>query len=410
MPSINYKTVLEALLPHGSLWRPAPEDGFDLLLDGMADNWTVIWNFLASMTYIRDPYKTPVLDDLEREFGIWPNPSLTDRERREKLAAVKFARVGTGSKDNLENALHKAGFVVQVLSNGNFDKDLSSWIITGSTSWLSPGYIKLVNNVSTADQPMTTVIGTEYTVRWKVLSGSNGSVEIGTAQGLSDLLSVSWTETGDIIAQFIATGTTTWIRLEGSSGDVVVLDRISVTAHPTLYVWENSPAQDPSIFFVASLMQCGEPLAQCGEPDAQAQHFTGELIVNGDIFDFTVDYVVQCGETLAQCGEYTALAGNFTGVTRTKIEYPIPTDPKDWPLVFFVGGPATFCACTGSAIYCGDTLAQCGEPLAQCANFIGQIQDIEWVDLPQSRRADLVRLILQIKPIHSWCALLVNFT
>jgi hypothetical protein len=175
------------------------------------------------------------------------------------------------------------------------------------------------------------------------------------------------------------------------------------------WTMQTTPSPDNNYFGIkagivpASIAQCGEPLAQCGK-------FEGELIVNGDIFEFEIDYLVECGETLAQCDEPTAQAGNSSGVTRTLIEYPIPTDPPDWPLVFFVGGDATFNPDTGASIYCGDTLAQCDEPTAFAQWFEGQLKTIDFVDLPYTRRADLIRLILQIKPIHSWCALLVNFT
>ncbi|MHC4302777.1 MAG: hypothetical protein ACYS7Y_36420, partial [Planctomycetota bacterium] len=113
---------------------------------------------------------------------------------------------------------------------------------------------------------------------------------------------------------------------------------------------------------------------------------------------------------LTQCGEPTALAGNLSGTTTTKLEYPIPVDPDDWPMVFFVGGMATFNPDTGASIYCGDTLAQCGDTPAFTQWFQGEIGTIDFETVPASRRADLVRLILQIKPVHSWCALLVNFT
>ena len=269
MTTLTYKDVLEALLPPGSLWVPAVESdssteaGFDQLLQGMSDNWTVVMEFLAALREIRNPLKTAWLDELELEFGIYPNQYIPESQRRAKVAAIKYARVSNGTRDRLEIAIHKAGF-------------------------------------------------------------------------------------------------------------------------ENLFVHPNAPngtaAIDPATYYSLYTIQCGEALAQCGEPLAQCGRFDGELIVNGDIFDFAVDYLCCCGETLMQCGEPTAQAGNYSGITRTKKEYVLPTDEDAWPFIFFVGG---------------------------------EISDgglIKFVDIPFIRRSDLVKLILMMKPMHTWCVLLVNWT
>jgi hypothetical protein len=226
MTTPTYKDVLEALLPPGSLWVPAVESekntdsGFDQLLRGMSDNWTVVMEFLSALRDIRNPLKTEWLDELELEFGIYPNQYIPESQRRAKVAAIKYARVSNGTRDRLEIAIHKAGF-------------------------------------------------------------------------------------------------------------------------ENLFVHNNSPAIDPATMLYAYNIQCGEPLAQCGEPLAQCGRFNGELIVNGDIFDFKVDYLCCCGETLMQCGEPTAQAGNYSGITRTKKNYVMPTNPDAWPFIFFVAGEVT---------------------------------------------------------------------
>ena len=380
------------------------------LLIGVADNHTITWDFLKSLGHIRDPRKTPVLADLEREFGIYSNEALTEQVRRDKLAAIKYARVGTGSKDQLQNALINAGFTTEIINNGFFHRNIDGWVTVGTASWLSPGHLKLADDSAIADQSFVTEVGKIYTVKWQIVSSETGTLKIGSAQGFSDLLSVAWTARGNKVGQFTATGTTSWIRLQGIPGNITVLDNISVTTNPSLLVWENSPAQDPDLFFAQYLAQGGEGLAQCGEALAQCGSFDGELIVNGDIFEFDVDYTVLCGEALAQCGEPAATCGELSGVTRTKIVFAVATDPTKWAFVFFVCGAATFNPTTGPTTICGEALAQCGEPAAQCADFQGELKTIDFVDVPYARRADLVRLILQIKPIHSWCALLVNFT
>jgi len=519
--------------------------GLNQLLKGIAANHEVIWEFLKTLKWIREPSRTAVLDDLEREYGIWPNSVLTDQARRDKLAAVKYARVGTGSKDNLQTALHTAGFdelfvwenspaqdpaiffggalmycqespnlfvsvagtgtnrvmtspdgitwtlrssptnvwrdvcygvglYVAVASSGTNDRVMTSpdgitWTSRDTTGknndWLKvcygAGLYVAVASSGTDDRVMTSPDGITWTSRdttgknnnWKDVCYGNGifvavSDDGGTSHVMTSPDGITWTLRttpdrqwraviyGDGIFVAIANSGTgdrvmtspdgiTW-TLRSSAADenwnglthcdsLFVATATSGTGNrvmtsPDGITWTSrSSAADDWWWSVTwgivpqSLAQCGEPLAQCGK-------FQGELIVNGDIYAFSIDYVVECGEPLAQCDEPTALVGNLTGVTRTKIEYPIPTNPIDWPLVFFVGGDATFNPDTGASIYCDDTLAQCDEPTAFCQWFEGQLQDIEFVDIPFSRRADLVRLILQIKPIHSWCALLVNYT
>jgi len=565
--------------------------GLNQLLSGIAANHELIWDVLKTLAYIRDPRQTPILDDLEREYGIYPNLILTEQVRRDKLAAVKYARVGTGSKDNLQNALHTAGFtnlfvwenspaqdpaiffggallyctefeptfvVVASAGTGNramISPDGINWTdhsapdgawrsvcygtptgsldglyvavatagaqramkSTDGVNWVysaipeqnwrgvcwGGGLYVAVATSGTGNRVATSPNGIEWTSRasaednnwWDVCYGtpsgsglyvavsSTGTNRVmtspdaitwtsrsvpglawrgvcygtpsgsglfvavsagGTSQVITSPDGVTWTSrtTPNNQWQSVCWGNNLYVAVSSTgTGDRVMTspDGITWTSRTTpdrdwydvhyragLFVavastgtgdrvmtspdgitWTlRSSAEDSDWDGITS----GQPFGQCGEPWAQCGWFQGELIVNGDIYTFTIDFVAECGETLSQCDEPTALAGNFTGTTRTKIEYPIPTDPIDWPLVFFVGGDATFNPDTGASIYCDDTLAQCDEPVAFCQWFEGQLKDIEFVDVPFSRRADLVRLILQIKPIHSWCALLVNYT
>lgn len=157
-----------------------------------------------------------------------------------------------------------------------------------------------------------------------------------------------------------------------------------------LYVYDNAPAVDPDpLVFGQAQIYCGDTLAQCGEPIAQCASFDGELIVNGDIGETIINYTVQCGETLAQCGEPTALAGNYSGVSIVPYDYQIPDGSgteveRWWNLIFFVGGAVT----RGGS---------------------GEIISIESVNIPLQNRNTIIRLILKYKPMHSWCALAVNW-
>lgn len=109
--------VLNALLPPGSLWSPEGGGGFDNLLDGIATNHEVVRAFLASLAYLRDPMLTPMLSDLELEYGIYPDNTVADATRRARLLVAKTAGNGDGSLGFLQNSLIQAGFSVSVYDN-----------------------------------------------------------------------------------------------------------------------------------------------------------------------------------------------------------------------------------------------------------------------------------------------------
>ena len=117
MPNLS-RSVFDSLLPDGSFWHIAQDGNFDKLLDGMSDNVEDVILKLACLSCIRDPHTTPILSDLEKEFGINPDERLTDEERRQALAAKVYRGDCNGSKDCLEDALQMAGFDVQVCGHG----------------------------------------------------------------------------------------------------------------------------------------------------------------------------------------------------------------------------------------------------------------------------------------------------
>lgn len=111
------RAAFNTLLPPGSLWVLEDEEGFDLLLEGIADNFEVVKAELDKLALIRTPLLTDLLDDLEKEYGLSKNNALTELERRNALLAAKTARKSTGTEDFLEDALQLAGFDVQVHVN-----------------------------------------------------------------------------------------------------------------------------------------------------------------------------------------------------------------------------------------------------------------------------------------------------
>lgn len=111
------RRLIDALLPDGALW--APEEGRELddLLDGIAQCIEPVREDLLDLAYVRDPLRTPMLPDLEREFGMLPTSAMSEESRRSRLAGVKSSRSGDGSIGHLQAALIAAGFSVKVYAN-----------------------------------------------------------------------------------------------------------------------------------------------------------------------------------------------------------------------------------------------------------------------------------------------------
>ena len=109
------KSALKALLPDGALWTPAEDEDFDKFLDGVSENWETARQFLYDIGYTRNPFRTPLLEELEREFGILANFDLTEDLRRQQLAALKYDQTENyASAQNLQDFLNNAGFDVVV--------------------------------------------------------------------------------------------------------------------------------------------------------------------------------------------------------------------------------------------------------------------------------------------------------
>jgi hypothetical protein len=113
----NFRDVIQALLPDGVIWNPVEGGFFDKLLKGIGDNTKSVYENLKQLAFVRDPSNTPILIDLEKEYGIVTDLRLTEEERRTALAAVKYAKPGTGSRTDLETILRDAGLDVYVWRN-----------------------------------------------------------------------------------------------------------------------------------------------------------------------------------------------------------------------------------------------------------------------------------------------------
>jgi len=107
--AIDFKTILESLLPKGAAWVAKSGGGLDNLLEGLGETFSGLRDGLEALSNIRDPETTTILSDLEHEYGLIPDVGLTDAERRETLKGLVFAKPGMGV-DHMTAELHKAGF------------------------------------------------------------------------------------------------------------------------------------------------------------------------------------------------------------------------------------------------------------------------------------------------------------
>lgn len=111
------RRLINALLPPGKFWEPAAGDPYDALLDGMAENSDAIKTDLDALAHIRNPRKTPILSDLEKEYGVIPATLATEAERRARLAVFRYNRTSTGAWDTMQAKLQESGFDVYVHPN-----------------------------------------------------------------------------------------------------------------------------------------------------------------------------------------------------------------------------------------------------------------------------------------------------
>lgn len=117
MSNMNLKDVLISMLPQGSLWDLDEDGDLYKTLEGMGDNHTPVYDYTKQLAFIREPSNTPILSDLEKEYGLLLNTALTEQERRDYLHGVVYAPRSTGTWEYLQTQLQAAGFNVQVHVN-----------------------------------------------------------------------------------------------------------------------------------------------------------------------------------------------------------------------------------------------------------------------------------------------------
>jgi hypothetical protein len=152
-----------------------------------------------------------------------------------------------------------------------------------------------------------------------------------------------------------------------------------------VYVHINNPPVNPNQFlFEAFNIYSGGENAYSGNENAVSGGVGGELVVNGDLVIETSVFSCLSGGDFSVSGGKRALAGKKDFIKSDPVVYDIPSDPGYWGLFFFVGGPAT-------------------------RNPSGEITAIATAEIPVFRRSEFRRLILQLKPLHTWAGVIVKY-
>ena len=261
MPNSLLKKAIDAVWPKGSAWGQKIGGGMEGLLLGVGDSLELVRTKLATLANVRNPELTAQLDELEIDFGVVPDPTLTDAVRRSRLAARINAEQAAGTRDRMERELQAAGF--------------------------------------------------------------------------------------------------------------------------DLFVYANDPAINPLQFATSFATVAGGDEAFAGEPSAVAEVFIAAILVNGNAIRTVAVWLTVAGGGEAFAGEPSAVAEQ-AGFIDVPIDYDVPSDPATWPLMFFVGGPATF---GGS----------------------GELVTIDVAQVPALRKIELEQTVLRLKPLHTWAVMMVVY-
>lgn len=103
-------TYYRKLYPEGTAFEPKLDGGMDQFLQAKGDiNQTRIDN-INNLAYLRNPQKTTMLKDLERDYGVPSDEGLSDTDRRNTLMPLVYQKRTASSRDLLQAKLHDAGF------------------------------------------------------------------------------------------------------------------------------------------------------------------------------------------------------------------------------------------------------------------------------------------------------------
>ncbi len=111
------KALLLSILPPGAAWKIKSDDDWDHLLDALGENKDDLINKAKNLAFIRNPLKTLFLNELEDEYGIISDPTISEDIRRARLKSIQASRITGGTADDMQDALRTALFDVYVYPN-----------------------------------------------------------------------------------------------------------------------------------------------------------------------------------------------------------------------------------------------------------------------------------------------------
>ncbi len=117
MPKSLARAVIDAIIPRGLIWSPDEDANYDNFLEAVSDEVNRTKAFLSKQALVRDAMQTEILEDLEKEYGIVTDTTLTEDQRRVKLAAVMYSGSGTGTVEDLQAHLDAGAFGLTVYQN-----------------------------------------------------------------------------------------------------------------------------------------------------------------------------------------------------------------------------------------------------------------------------------------------------
>jgi len=158
--TLSYKAIIK---PKGVAWNPDLENDFDRFIDGLSAGSNDAYSILKQLGILRNPelIDEDLLGDLEREYGIISNESITIQERRDILESTMFAKPGTGSFTDLQTILNNAGFNVIVTPN---DPAIDPNIIFASVGfmWADFGTSRANYIEAVTSNPIEIIVNTPY--------------------------------------------------------------------------------------------------------------------------------------------------------------------------------------------------------------------------------------------------------
>jgi hypothetical protein len=123
MPSF-FRRVLDSVWQKGPIHKPKPASatdpligGYSRLRDAIAGVFEYLRTDILTLSYMRDPARTPRFDDLERDYGIKKDPNLSLQTRIDNLKVARYTKRTTAQIDELQRRIRAAGFDLYCYNN-----------------------------------------------------------------------------------------------------------------------------------------------------------------------------------------------------------------------------------------------------------------------------------------------------